>query len=165
MVRILFVCTGNTCRSPMAAILLREKIKSAAGGASFSVDSAGLAAWAGQTASPEAVLTMAERGFSLTHHRARQVDPERIAASNLVLTMTRSHKESLLRLLPAARDKTFTLAEYAGGETDVADPIGGTVQSYRDCADQLTKMIDRAWDKIYQLAGKNAQSGENKPDI
>lgn len=165
MVRILFVCTGNTCRSPMAATLLRDKIKSMAGGASFSVDSAGLAAWAGQPASPEAILTMTEQRLSLSDHRAKQIDAGQIATSNLVLTMTRSHKESLLRLFPAARDKIYTLAEYAGPALDVTDPIGGTLQAYRICADQLTYLIDRAWDKISQLAGKNGQSGENKPDI
>ena len=165
MVRILFVCTGNTCRSPMAATLLQHKIKSVTGEAFFSVDSAGLAAWAGQVASPEAVLTMTERGFSLTDHRAKQIDARQIATSNLVLTMTRSHKESLLHHFPATRDKIFTLAEYAGAEIDVADPIGGTLQAYRICADQLTQLIDMAWDKISQLAGKNGQSGENKPDI
>ena len=154
MIRTLFVCTGNTCRSPMAAALLQNKINSASAGTAYSVASAGLAAWPGQPASPEAVLVMGQRGLSLADHRAQQVDFDQIAASRIVLTMTRAHKEALLRLFPAAEDKIFTLAEYTGGRIDVADPIGGTLQEYHTCADQLTKLIERAWDKIYQLAGK-----------
>ena len=154
MIRTLFVCTGNTCRSPMAAALLQNKINSASAGTAYSVASAGLAAWPGQPASPEAVLVMGQRGLSLAGHRARQVDLDQIAASRIVLTMTRAHKEALLQLFPAAEDKIFTLAEYTGGRIDVADPIGGTLQEYHTCADQLTKLIERAWDKIYQLAGK-----------
>ena len=154
MIRTLFVCTGNTCRSPMAAALLQNKINSASAGTAYSVASAGLAAWPGQPASPEAVLVMGQRGLSLAGHSARQIDFDQIAASRIVLTMTRAHKEGLLRLFPAAEDKIFTLAEYTGGQVDVADPIGGTLQEYHTCADQLTKLIERAWDKIYQLAGK-----------
>lgn len=154
MIRTLFVCTGNTCRSPMAAALLQNKINSASAGTAYSVASAGLAAWPGQPASPEAVLVMGQRGLSLAGHRAQQVDFDQIVASRIVLTMTRAHKEALLRLFPAAEDKIFTLAEYTGGQVDVADPIGGTLQEYHTCADQLTKLIERAWDKIYQLAGK-----------
>ena len=154
MIRTLFVCTGNTCRSPMAAGLLQNKINSASAGTAYSVASAGLAAWPGQPASPEAVLVMGQRGLSLADHRAQQVDFDQIAASRIVLTMTRAHKEALLRLFPAAEDKIFTLAEYTGGRIDVADPIGGTLQEYHTCADQLTKLIERAWDKIFQLAGK-----------
>ena len=154
MIRTLFVCTGNTCRSPMAAALLQNKINSASAGTAYSVASAGLAAWPGQPASPEAVLVMGQRGLSLADHRAQQVDFDQIAASRIVLTMTRAHKEALLRLFPAAQDKIFTLAEYSGGQVDVADPIGGTLQAYHICADQLTQLIDRVWDKIYQLAGK-----------
>ena len=154
MVQTLFVCTGNTCRSPMAAALLKRKIESVSAGASYSVASAGLAAWPGQSASPEAVLVMEQRGLSLADHSAMPIDPAQIAASRIVLTMTRAHKEALLRIFPAAQDKIFTLAEYSGGQVDVADPIGGTLQAYHSCADQLTQLIDRAWDKIYQLAGK-----------
>jgi protein-tyrosine phosphatase len=138
----------------MAAALLKQKIDSVSAGASYSVVSAGLAAWPGQPASPEAVLVMEQRGLSLSDHSARPIDPAQIAASRLILTMTRAHKEALLRLFPAAKDKTFTLAEYSGGQVDVADPIGGTLQAYYICADRLTQLIDRAWDKIYQLAGK-----------
>ena len=154
MIRTLFVCTGNTCRSPMAAALLQNKINSASAGTAYSVASAGLAAWPGQPASPEAVLVMGQRGLSLAGHSARQIDFDQISASRIVLTMTRAHKEVLLRLFPAAQDKIFTLAEYTGGQVDVTDPIGGTLQAYHTCADQLTKLIERAWDKIYQLAGK-----------
>ena len=106
MIRTLFVCTGNTCRSPMAAALLQNKINSASAGTAYSVASAGLAAWPGQPASPEAVLVMGQRGLSLADHRAQQVDFDQIAASRIVLTMTRAHKEALLRLFPPQRIKS-----------------------------------------------------------
>ena len=165
MVRILFVCTGNTCRSPMAAALLQDRLKSWRVAEDFTVSSAGIAAWTGQAASAAAVEVMARQGISLAEHTAQLIDNRRVYASDLVLALTVSHKESLLCIAPGARNRIFTLGEYAGKPGDVTDPMGKSREVYQACADQLTELIEAARDKILQLAGKNGVNGENKPDI
>ena len=165
MVRILLVCTGNTCRSPMAAALLQDRLKAWGVADAVEVSSAGIAAWTGQAASAAAIEVMARQGLALAAHRARQIDSGQVYANDLVLAMTRSHKESLLCIAPGARNKIFTLAEYAGLDAAVADPFGGAVQVYQACADQLAEVLDASRNKILDLAGKNGRSGENKPDI
>ena len=165
MVRILLVCTGNTCRSPMAAALLQDRLKAWGVADAVEVSSAGIAAWTGQAASAAAIEVMARQGLALAAHRARQIDSGQVYANDLVLAMTRSHKESLLCIAPGARNKIFTLAEYAGLDADVADPFGGAVQVYQACADQLAELLDASRNNILDLAGKNGRSGENKPDI
>ena len=165
MVRILFVCTGNTCRSPMAAALLQDRLKSWGVAEDFTVSSAGIAAWTGQAASAAAVEVMARQGISLAEHTAQLIDNRQVYASDLVLALTVSHKESLLCIAPGARNRIFTLGEYAGKPGDVTDPMGKSREVYQACADQLTELIEAARDKILQLAGKNGENGENKPDI
>lgn len=155
MVRILFVCTGNTCRSPMAAALLQDRLKAWGVADQFTVSSAGIAAWTGQAASTAAVEVMAQQGLSLKDHSARQIDNRQVYASDLVLALTVSHKESLLCIAPGARNRIFTLGEYAGKPGDVTDPMGRSREVYQACANQLTELIEAARDKILKLAGKN----------
>ncbi len=146
---ILLVCAGNTCRSPMAAALLRHHLTEAMGprAADFEVASAGLAVAApGAPATGAAADVMAERGLSLAGHEARQVDDKAVAGAGLILTMSRAQKSRLIRLHPGAADRVFTLAEYAGvaqgagaGDEggDIPDPIGGDLATYRRCAEGL----------------------------
>lgn len=165
MVRILFVCTGNTCRSPMAAAILQERLKAWGVSGEFTVSSAGIAAWTGQAASAAAVEVMARQGLSLAEHSARQIENRQVYASDLVLALTVSHKESLLCIAPGARNRIFTLGEYAGKPGDVTDPMGRSREVYQACADQLAELIEAAREKFIALAGKSGLSGENKPDI
>lgn len=155
MVRILFVCTGNTCRSPMAAALLQDRLKAWGVADQFTVSSAGIAAWTGQAASTSAVEVMAQQGLSLKEHRAQQIDNRQVYASDLVLALTVSHKESLLCIAPGARNRIFTLGEYAGKPGDVTDPMGRSREVYQACANQLAELIEATRDKILKLAGKN----------
>jgi len=157
---ILLVCTGNTCRSPMAAALLRhalrkrfERIRRLGGldsdlPSAVAVRSAGLAVAApGEPASPNAVAALAELGISLEGHAAQGLDAAAVEASDLILTMTRAHRAELLARHPQATGRTYTLTEYCRDpeqpQPDIADPIGGDLATYRTCAARLKQELAR----------------------
>lgn len=113
---ILFVCTGNTCRSSMAAAIAAKLAKER--GLDVTVSSAGLAAVEGEPATPAAVQALAEMGLDLSSHRARQLTAAMVREADLILTMTAEHRDRILRDYPEARGKTYTLKEYVQGPED-----------------------------------------------
>jgi protein-tyrosine phosphatase len=149
--RITFVCTGNTCRSPMAEAFFnhmlneREELK-----ASFEGASAGVYAFEGDPASQEARAVMEQEfGISLKSHRARVLDIQDIRGSWLILTMTRHHKEMILDIYPEGADKVFTLKEYAQGENaDIIDPFGFGEEVYKDCSYDIEACILDLFEKL-----------------
>ena len=120
MLRILFVCTGNTCRSPMAEGLCRSFLGRLRLQQEVEVASAGLNAVAGGPASREAVAIMAERGIDLSGHKTACLTDEQVRWADLILTMEEHHRRRLLEQFPEAVGKAFVLKEYAAAPTDEA---------------------------------------------
>lgn len=142
--KILFVCTGNTCRSAMAAAIFNDiAVKE---NLDVLIESAGLAANDGDAASENAVKAMAEAGIDLSYHRSKQLTPELIEIADIILTMTASHKQYLL---PYASDKVFTLKEYVGEEGDVIDPYGGDIEVYRATARELNHLLTKLAEALH----------------
>ena len=139
---VLFVCTGNTCRSPMAAAWFRHLCGQ--DGLDWTAGSAGLGAFAGDGASLHAKEVMAARGIDLSHHAARPFSAYLADEADRIVVMTHSHRQRLLSLVPDAADKTFLLMHYSRlhPETDVPDPFCGSLQTYESCFRIMEEAIE-----------------------
>ena len=143
---MVFVCTGNTCRSPMAAAMAAQIFDEA--GLLVTVMSAGVSAWPNQPASRHAIMVMEEDGLSLSAHKASITSDTILNEASLVLAMTESHQAILLSDYPSAKEKVFTLAGYVGDSIDISDPFGGSLEDYRACASQIKGLLVLAAQKL-----------------
>jgi protein-tyrosine-phosphatase len=139
---VLFVCTANICRSPMAAAILHRRIADMGLADRVHVESAGMWARDGQPAAEDAVTVLAGRGISLTDHRSRALTEKMLEAADVVLAMEEAHRRSIFYLAPKYLRKVLLLTELVGNHEDVADPYGGPIEGYVNTAAQLEALID-----------------------
>lgn len=158
VVLLLFVCTGNTCRSPMAETLASKMVSSLNLTENIRISSAGIAAFPGAPASDEAHAVLSGQGLDLSGHQARQLTEEMINDADLILTMTADQKQLLQDLFPDMAEKVFIVKEFAenspdlkeskGADTqgqlsyDIADPYGKSETVYQQCANELSQAIE-----------------------
>ena len=142
---LLLVCSGNTCRSPMAQAMAQEFLARQRGigvedleAAGLQVRSAGTFAAEGSPASPFAIQTMADMGLDLTRHRAARLTPQLLQSADLVYCMTSAHRAEAERVCPAAAHKITTVDP----DRDVEDPIGDGPKAYQRCAELIRRRLD-----------------------
>lgn len=147
---VLMVCQGNTCRSPLAAAMLRERLSEVPQLRSCQVDSAGLDVTAGSGVSDGARLVGLELGLDLSSHQTRQITSSLLAESDVILTMTWQQKTQIQSL--GAAHRSYTIMEFAGLQNDdIDDPAGGSLDHYRATAESIASALDGIASRLHGM--------------
>ncbi len=149
---VLLVCTGNTCRSPMAEVLMRQLVAKKLGHSESELEqhgmiviSAGIAAVQGSGPSHEAVMVMKEKGLDLKKHESQPLTEKLVRHADVILTMTEGHRHAILRRWPESSTRTHTLRPDG---KDIQDPIGGSANVYRECAEEVQTALRQRVDEL-----------------
>jgi protein-tyrosine phosphatase len=148
---VLFVCTGNTCRSPMAAAIAQDFLTRSKSPIPTRVMSAGVAALAGEPITPEAREALREMKIDAGNSRAHELTRDQVKDAEVIYGMTRAHVQAVLDVAPVAAGKVFTLDPEGN---DVPDPIGGSAQEYRSTAQRLKQLVERRLTELLAASAK-----------
>ncbi len=136
---ILFVCTGNVCRSPIAEYLLKKHLN---GAGRWVVGSAGTCALENQPPTPAAVAVMAEHGIDISGHRSRPLTRQLVEQARVIVAMTAAHARAVSLLYPPAVEKTFVIGSFDDSrDEDIEDPIGLSDEAYRRVRDKIARAM------------------------
>jgi protein-tyrosine-phosphatase len=152
---VLFVCTANLCRSPMAAALFGEMVaQDPAAPSGWRIASAGTWAVPNLPAPEMVVQVMALHGLDIKAHRSSMLDAALLEKYALILTMEKGHKEALRFEFPDQAQKVFLLSEMAGITSSIADPMGGSLQAFEQAVGTIKGLLEEGKQRIYSLALK-----------
>ena len=145
--KVMFICTGNTCRSAMAEAILKKKAQ--VWNKNIDVFSSGLYAQNGDGPTSAAIEVMEEMGYDMSGHYARNIRNSNILDMDVILCATNSQKVQTIMMYPELKEKIYTIKEYAFGENgDISDPWGHNKNTYEICAKELEKCIDKMENKL-----------------
>lgn len=145
MKKIVFVCTGNTCRSTMAHHYMQEKVKKLGIQDDYLIDSCGIYASSGDMATNMAITTMKNYDVNLEKHRSKNILELNLNDYDLIICMTTTHKDAISYEFPNLKDKVFTLKEYVNKDTpnpDIKDPFGNGIDEYNLCSKEIVYYVD-----------------------
>lgn len=151
---VVFICTGNVCRSPMAEGFYRAMTES---DEAIRVGSAGISAFDGQAASRHSVEVMKQEGIDISAHTSRMLTPQIVQEASHIFGMTRSHRDAVQMMFPQAREKVFVLREFLVGpdadfDLDVSDPIGGSLEEYVRTRNLIKESLDSVANFVNETA-------------
>ena len=142
--QILLICGGNTCRSPMAKVILADKLKKASKLEAFMIDSAAYdyPTYQGASTNAREAIKQLFGEDLLVSHTAKKLTPDLVEGADLILVMVAGMKKGL------PQEKTWTLKEYAGGTGDVVDPFNGNIDTYVTCAKEISSLLEKVLPKL-----------------
>jgi protein-tyrosine-phosphatase len=152
MPSILFVCTANICRSPIAMGMLRNMLEERHIEGDWQVDSAGTWGLEGDPPAAGSRAVMENVGIDISDHKARRVDYDLLKSYDLILTMELGHKEALCMEFTEFAERIYMLSEMAGDKSDIKDPYGGPYSGYEQAAEDIQLYLENGFDTIIQLA-------------
>ena len=147
--KIMFICTGNICRSAMAHKMLEKRAKEE--NKDVEVYSCGIYAQNGDIPTYEALTVMKDYGIDLSNHRATNIRNSNIKDMDVILCATTAHKNNVIAMYPELKDRVYTMKEYAGypqNDIDIKDPWGYGIEVYRKCAKELEDCINKIMEGI-----------------
>ena len=140
----MFVCTGNTCRSPMAQFIMKQKLRKLRKLSKFDVSSAGLDVHDAEM-TPEAKKVLTDLGIKLTPFKPTQLTHEAVDKADLIVCMTDRHRMAIVTIMEHTTEKVFSARQFTGEE--ILDPFGMGMMAYEDAASQIGRLIDAILDK------------------
>lgn len=150
--KIVFVCTGNTCRSPMAEALMKAKTNSE--NIDIQVDSCGTGVYESESVNTKAINALATLGIKDFEHKSRQLTAQDIYSADIVLTMTQQQKLSITKVYSEYKYKIFTISEYTrDSKDDVTDPYGKSQIFYNFCVNEISKLVDELFEIVKEQMG------------